>query len=52
MAAVLAGVRPLAGKAKARAAAALSRLAKAAEPFDAEEGRARFDAAFAGRWAA
>jgi beta-N-acetylhexosaminidase len=52
MAAVLAGARPLAGKAKARAAAALGRLARAPEPFDAEEGRARFDAALDGRWAA
>ncbi len=52
MAAVVAGARPLAGKAKARAAAALARLARAPEPFDLEAGRARFDAAFDGRWAA
>ena len=52
MADVVASCRPLAGKAKARAAAALARLARAPEPFDAEEGRARFDAAFGGRWAA
>ena len=52
MAAVVAGARPLAGKAKARAAAALARLARAPEPFDVEAGRARFDAAFGGRWAA
>ena len=52
MAAVVAGVRPLAGKARARAAAALARLARAPEPFDADAGRARFDAAFGGRWAA
>jgi len=52
MAAAIAGVRPLAGKAKARAASALARLARTPEPFDAEEGRARFDAAFDGRWAA
>ena len=32
--------------------AALARLAKAPEPFDAAEARARFDAAFEGRWAA
>ena len=51
MAAVVAGTRPLVGKAKARAAAALARLARAPEPFDAEAGRARFDAAFGGRWA-
>ena len=51
MASVVAGCRPLAGKAKARAAAALARLARAPEPFDVEAGRARFDAAFGGRWA-
>jgi len=38
--------RPLAGAAKRRAAAALSRLPKSPEPFDVEEGRARFEAAF------
>jgi beta-N-acetylhexosaminidase len=52
MQAVAAGTRPLAGKAARRAAAALARLPKAPEPFDAAEGRARFDAAFGGRWAA
>lgn len=52
MAAVVAGTRTLAGKAKVRAAAALARLARAREPFDVEAGRARFDAAFGGRWAA
>jgi beta-N-acetylhexosaminidase len=52
MASVVAGCKPLAGKAKARAGAALARLARAPEPFDAAEGRARFDAAFGGRWAA
>jgi beta-N-acetylhexosaminidase len=51
MAAVTAGVRPLSGAAKRRAHAALARLARAAEPFDAQAGRARFDAAFDGRWA-
>ena len=35
-----------------RAKAALARLARAPEPFDVEEGRARFDAAFEGKWAA
>ncbi len=49
---VLAGTRTLAGRAKARAAAALARIARASEPFDVEEARARFDAAFDGRWAA
>ncbi len=52
MTAVVSGCRPLAGKAKARAAAALARLPRRVEPFDAEEARSRFDVAFAGRWAA
>ncbi|HXQ48076.1 MAG TPA: beta-N-acetylhexosaminidase, partial [Caulobacteraceae bacterium] len=43
---------PLAGKALARAQAALARRPAVLEPFDATEGRARFDAAFGGRWAA
>jgi beta-N-acetylhexosaminidase len=51
MAQVLAGTRPLAAHAKARAAAALARLPRTPEPFDAEEGRARFDAALDGLWA-
>jgi beta-N-acetylhexosaminidase len=50
--AVLAGTRALSGKAKARAAAAMARIVRAPEPFDADEARARFDAAFDGRWAA
>jgi len=52
MKAVLAGTGKLRGKALRRAEAALARLPKAVEPFDAAEGRARFDAAFEGRWAA
>ncbi|MFN3522642.1 MAG: beta-N-acetylhexosaminidase [Phenylobacterium sp.] len=52
MTAVMAGMKPLAGRAAQRARAALARLAKAPEPFDAEEARARFEAAFDGRWAA
>lgn len=52
MKAVIAGTKALNGRAMARAAAALGRLAKAPEPFDAEAARARFDAAFDGRWAA
>ena len=52
MRAVAAGARPLAGRSKARAAAALARLPRRLEPFDAEEARRRFEAAFAGRWAA
>ncbi|MCC7268888.1 MAG: beta-N-acetylhexosaminidase [Caulobacteraceae bacterium] len=49
---VAAGTKSLSGKAARRARAALARIARAPEPFDAEEGRARFDAAFEGRWAA
>ena len=52
MRAVLAGTSVLTGRAKARAAAALGRLPRQVEPFDAEAARARFDAAFEGRWAA
>jgi beta-N-acetylhexosaminidase len=52
MAAVVEGAGALSGRAAARAKAALARLPAAAEPFDAVEGRARFDAAFEGRWAA
>ena len=52
MRAVIEGTRDLTGRAKARAAAALGRIARAAEPFDVEAGRARFDAALAGVWAA
>ena len=52
MRAVLEGTRPLAGRAKARATAALARIVRAPEPFDVDEARARFDAAFDGRWAA
>ncbi len=47
MKAVVAGCRPLAGRAKRRAEAALARLARTAEPFDVEAGRARFAQAFA-----
>jgi beta-N-acetylhexosaminidase len=52
MTAVAAGARPLSGYAMRRAKAALGRIAKAPEPFDVEAGRARFAAAFEGRWAA
>ena len=51
MKAVAAGARPLAGAGAGRTAAALARLGSL-EPFDAEAARARFDAAFEGRWAA
>jgi beta-N-acetylhexosaminidase len=52
MKAVAEGARPLAGQAKRRADAVLKRLARRPEPFDAVGARARFDAAFGGRWAA
>ena len=52
MTAVVSGARPLAGKARARAAAALARLPLEVEPFDVEAARTRFDSAFTGRWAA
>ncbi len=51
MAAVVAAAPPLAGRAAARADAALA-FRRPAEPFDAVEGRARFDAAFAMAYAA
>ena len=49
MQAVLKGAKALAGQARRRADAALGRLARTPEPFDVEEGRARFAAAFEGR---
>jgi beta-N-acetylhexosaminidase len=52
MKAVVAGTGALKGRAAARAKAALARIARAPEPFDAAEGRARFDSAFEGRFAA
>src|SRR6185312_15433504 len=51
MTAAVEGAGTLKGRAAARARAALARLAKAPEPFDAAEGRARLDAAFDGRFA-
>ncbi|MDB5466822.1 MAG: Beta-N-acetylhexosaminidase [Phenylobacterium sp.] len=51
MKAVVEGVRALKGRAARRADAALARIARAPEPFDMEEGRVRFDAAFEGRFA-
>ena len=48
---VIAGTKVLAGKAKRRADAALSRLAKSPEPLDLADAIARFDAAFEGRFA-
>ena len=52
MKAVVAGAGALKGRAAERAAAALARVARTPEPFDAGEARARFDAAFEGRFAA
>ena len=52
MAAVVEGAGVLAGRAAQRARAALARIAKTPEPFDVVEGRARFDAAFEGRFVA
>jgi beta-N-acetylhexosaminidase len=52
MKAVVKGAGELKGRAAARAKAALARLARAPEPFDAAEARARFDAAFDGKFAA
>ncbi len=52
MKAVVSGAGALKGRAVQRAQAALARIARAPEPFDAAEGRARFDAAFDGRFAA
>ena len=52
MAAVAAGAKPLAGAALRRAKAALGRLARTPEPLDVDAARARFAAAFEGRWAA
>jgi beta-N-acetylhexosaminidase len=51
MKAVVEGARSLKGRAAQRAAQALARIARSPEPFDAAEGRARFDAAFGGRFA-
>jgi beta-N-acetylhexosaminidase len=47
MKAVVAGTRALSGKARRRAQAATARIARHPEPFDAAEGLARFEAAFA-----
>ncbi len=51
MKAVAAGTGALKGRAGRRAEAALARVARTPEPFDVAAGRARFDAAFEGRWA-
>ena len=51
MQAVIAGCRSLTGRPARRAQAAMARLARVPEPFDVDEGCARLDAAFEGRWA-
>ncbi len=50
MQAVCAGARSLEGRGAERAAAALARLPKVVEPFDAAAGRAELEAALAGIW--
>jgi beta-N-acetylhexosaminidase len=52
MKAVVSGSHPLSGRAARRADAALARIPKNPEPFDVDEARARFAAAFDGHWAA
>jgi beta-N-acetylhexosaminidase len=49
---VVSATKPLAGAVKARAAAALARIPRTPEALDVAEARARFAAAFGGRWAA
>lgn len=51
MKAVMAGVGKLSKEARRRAQAVMGRLVKVVEPFDAAQARARFDAAFDGRFA-
>jgi beta-N-acetylhexosaminidase len=51
MKAVLSGVGGLSREAKRRAQAVMNRLVKVVEPFDVAEARARFDAAFDGKFA-
>jgi beta-N-acetylhexosaminidase len=52
MEAVVAGCKTLSGAARRRADAAMARLARVVEPFDAVDAAARFEAAFDGRYAA
>ncbi|HQR90505.1 MAG TPA: glycoside hydrolase family 3 N-terminal domain-containing protein, partial [Caulobacter sp.] len=51
MKAVMSGVGGLSKEARRRSQAVMSRLVKVVEPFDVAEARARFDAAFDGRFA-
>lgn len=48
---VMKGTKRLSGQAARRARAALGRIVRTPEPFDVKEGRARFDAAFEGKFA-
>jgi beta-N-acetylhexosaminidase len=50
MKAVAEGAHKLKGHARRRADAAMARLARVPEPFDVGQGRARFSAAFEGRF--
>lgn len=49
MRAVAEGVRPLAGASARRAEGAMARIARGSAPFDAEDGRRRFERAFEGQ---
>ena len=49
---IMKGVKRLSGLARRRADAALARLARVPEPFDVADARARFNAAFDGKFAA
>jgi beta-N-acetylhexosaminidase len=51
MKAVMSGVGGLSKEARRRSQAVMSRLVKVVEPLDVAEARARFDAAFDGRFA-
>ncbi|ENZ80521.1 beta-glucosidase-like glycosyl hydrolase [Caulobacter vibrioides OR37] len=51
MKAVMSGVGKMSKEARRRAQAVMNRLVKVPEPFDPAEARARFDAAFGGRYA-
>jgi beta-N-acetylhexosaminidase len=51
MKAVMSGVGRLSSQAKRRVQAVMSRIVKVPEPLDVEQARARFDAAFEGRFA-
>jgi len=48
---VMSGVGKLSKEGRRRAQAVMGRLVKVVEPFDVDQARARFDAAFDGRFA-